>query len=152
MGSITLRDCLNGAGSNQKMISKSGLLISLWEKVTSLRLSKSTKGIYAWYLTEARNLDGKITRFSYKISEGRHVYLAGVSYGGWGERPNYQVSFRLEPIPTPYVSYESSERSVDGRKGCLNYCFSSQPEWSISKTVCVSLDFIRIRWVRRHSI
>ncbi len=72
-------------------------------------LIQVSKGIYAWYLVEARNSSQQISRYVYEPIQNQFLYLKEVNYGGSDLDPAYSIQFYYETNPYSFKSYRSTE-------------------------------------------
>ncbi len=73
---------------------------------------ETDRGIYSWYLIEARDSNNRITQFHYERSPENWIYLKQVQYGGIRGQLQYQIDFSFEPLKIPFVDYRSTTKQT----------------------------------------
>ncbi|MEO5970646.1 MAG: RHS repeat-associated core domain-containing protein, partial [Bdellovibrionia bacterium] len=74
------------------------------------------RGIYAWYLREARSAKGEVAVYYYFSDENR-LYLDRIEYGGMQSTPEYQIKLiyidkRNDQTGFAFLDYRSSDRQL----------------------------------------
>ena len=67
------------------------------------------RGVYAWYLVEAKNSKQEVTTYEYEPIQQRFLYLTQILYGGVAGDPQYQVKFEYEAMKYPFKNYRPTE-------------------------------------------
>jgi RHS repeat-associated protein len=65
------------------------------------------RGIYEWWLSEARTATGERTQFEYEVGPGGRRYLSRVTYGGRTEVPQVRVQLIYDSVVVPFVDRRS---------------------------------------------
>ncbi len=78
-------------------------------------------GIYAWYLSSAKDNKNQWTHYHYERQESGEpkntsLYLKDIFYGGSGNHFQYHIEVKYESVPTPFVDYRSGVRSELNRR------------------------------------
>ncbi|MDC0714753.1 FG-GAP-like repeat-containing protein [Stigmatella sp. ncwal1] len=79
---------------------------SQWTFGSSVRVA-SSRGVYAWYLQEVRDVSGALTRFSYEVNASGRPFVSAVEFGGRGTALQYRVEWEYQPLERPFVDYRA---------------------------------------------
>jgi len=77
---------------------------------------ETTRGTYAWYLTDVQSLTGRKTHLAWAKNGSGRRFLETVLYGGIGDDYQYQIDFSYEPTDYLFVSYLSGVESTLDRR------------------------------------
>jgi RHS repeat-associated protein len=68
------------------------------------------RGIYAWYLVEAKDNRKQQAVFEYERSKSNYLYLKQVFYGGVDSDFQYRLDFDYKHLELPFIDYRSTIR------------------------------------------
>ncbi len=79
---------------------------------------ESDKGVYSWYLTQAKDLQGNQTQYIYEpnVRKNSLPVLKEILYGGKSTFPAYQIRFDYDSIARPWFEYRSGTRYLLDRR------------------------------------
>lgn len=80
------------------------------------RSESTTRGVYAYYLTEVHGVAGEHAELRYTTNASGRSYVESVRYGSAGSPFAQRVSFEYEPLQGPLHSFVSGERRTLDRR------------------------------------
>ncbi|WP_205525547.1 RHS repeat-associated core domain-containing protein [Pyxidicoccus trucidator] len=72
----------------------------------------TSRGTYAWYLTEVVTPTQRKTRVEYEANASGRLFVKALHHGGVGDDFQYRVDFQYEPVSKPTVDLRSGQALV----------------------------------------
>ncbi|MCP3143031.1 RHS repeat-associated core domain-containing protein [Pyxidicoccus xibeiensis] len=72
----------------------------------------TSRGTYAWYLTEVTTPTGRKTRLEYEANASGRLFVKALHHGGVGNAFQHRVDFEYEAVPRPTTDLRSGQALV----------------------------------------